>query len=69
MKTTRSKTHVTITRKAAETALWAIGTAFDDIDFGIEGLGHGDPDYPRLERDLTAAEKVIRRALGMEVAS
>jgi len=58
-----SRTHVTVTRRAARTALWAIGTAMDDIEYGIEGTGHGDPSYPGLMRDLQAAEKVISRAL------
>jgi hypothetical protein len=59
---------VTITRKAAERALWAIETALDDIDFGIEGTGHGDPDYPRLTRELNAAYAVINRALKKEAS-
>ena len=58
-----TKTHVPITRKAASTALRAIETAFDDIDFNIEYFT-GPAEKRTWERDLRAAERVIRRALG-----
>ena len=57
-----SKTHVTITRKAAETAMRAIETAFDDIDYDIEYF-NSPAEKRRWEADLKAAERVIARAL------
>lgn len=58
----RSKTHVTITRKAAETAMRAIETAFDDIDYDIEYF-NSHAEKREWEARLKAAERVIGRAL------